>query len=393
MLGVISLASAVTNRIFVTDEENMTPLYLCGIAPTGKGKNNPKEITYRLLQESRLSLLIGAGNFTGSSALRNLLVKYPARLIILDEFGDKLAEALNNRNALMTGGFSALKDLFSDCHGVHVKQAMADSGRRNKNAEKDIVKPCLTMLGLSTPAKFHEALDGHSLEGGFINRLIIVDASDDDVIRNFGRKSATPDWLKKHLDQFYNLRNRANQGQGVSFEDIGDQEYDSDPDLIEIPFSKKAAERCEELDYIVEEKAAGDEFVANLTVRWREQTMRMALVLTAFEDPDAKEVSLEAVEWCWGFISYHGDRFINAHRNKPESKLEIDRDAILDAIRGKRRQGMTKKQLGQVKRFKSLGAKSREDLIKVLVDDELIHIVEEKNQGPGRKKVIYYATK
>ena len=127
-----------------------------------------------------------------------MLVRYPARIMIIDEFGDKLVDALNAHNSLMAGGFSALKDLFSDCNGVYLKQVMADTGRAPKNAEKDIIKPCLSMLAISTPDQFHDALDQKSLEGGFINRLIIVDSTDDEVIRNYGKNPQIPKWLKAY---------------------------------------------------------------------------------------------------------------------------------------------------------------------------------------------------
>ena len=395
MLGVIGLASVLANRIFISDQDNMTPLYLCGIGISGRGKNNPKEVTHRLLKESDLFSLIGPGTFTSSSALRNMLVRYPARIMIIDEFGDKLAEALNSRNGLMAGGFSALKDLFSDCNGVYLQQAMADTGKPPKNAEKDIIKPCLSMLAISTPEQFHDALDQKSLEGGFINRLIIVDSTDDELIRNYGKKPQIPKWLEKHMKKFYDLRNRGNKGSGegsITFNDIAHEAFESEPDLIEIPFSKEAEKRLVEIDYLIEKNAGDDELLANLTVRWREQTMRMALALAVYEDPKRKEISLEIVEWCWVFIKYHGDCFIKKHRNKPESEFERNCHAVLEAIRDCGENGMTRKQLGQVKRFKSLGARERSEITKVLIDDGSIKSFETKGslQG-GPKTTVFYA--
>ena len=53
---------------------------------------------------------------------------------------------------------------------------------------------------------------------------------------------------------------------------------------------------------------------------------------------------------------------------------------------------MTKKELGQIKHFKSLGGKQRNDIIKVLVDDDLIRVVEgESSKKGGPKPVSYYA--
>ena len=39
------------------------------------------------------------------------------------------------------------------------------------------------------------------------------------------------------------------------------------------------------------------------------------------------------LNWCWGFISYHGDLFIKAHREQPQNQFEKDRNEILKAIR------------------------------------------------------------
>lgn len=395
MVGVIALASVLSNRIFRSGHSNMTVLYLVVIAISGKGKNNVKEILHTLLIEAGLNILLGAGKFTGSSALRNLLVNYPARIMVIDEFGDKLTAAQSNGHSMEADGFSSLKDLYSDCNGIYLKQAMADSGRQSKNAEKDIIKPCLSMVGISTPNQFNDALDKRSLEGGFINRLTIVDASQDQVINNLGKTQPPPEWLTLHLKQFYDLRNQGDLGHGagtIAFEDIANEAFKDEPDLIEIPFSDAAFERIYELHNFVTEKSGDDELIANLTVRWLEQAMRMALALTMLDNPEAEEISLNMLNWCWEFVSFHGDKFIKAHREQPQNQFEKDRNEILKAIRKAERQGLTKKELGQINRFKSLGSKQRDDIIKVLVDDDLIRVVEgESSKKGGPKPITYYA--
>jgi len=397
MVGVIALASVLSNRVFKSDHDNMSVLYLVMTAISGKGKNNVKEILHKLLPEAGLTVLLGAGKFTGSSALRNLLVNYPARVMVIDEFGDKLSEAQSSRNSLIADGFSSLKDLYSDCHGIYLKQAMADTGRQSRNAEKDIIKPCLSMVGISTPNQYKDALDKRSLEGGFINRLITVDASQDQVINNLGKTQPPPDWLKSHLKQFYDLRNQGNLGHGegaITFEDIANEAFEVEPDLIEIPFSDSAAKRIIEIDNLVTLRSGDDELIANLTVRWLEQAMRMALALTILDNPEAKEINVDMLNWCWGVVSYHGDKFIKAHREQPQNQFEKDRNEILKAIRKAGLQGLTKKELGQIKRFKSLGGKQRDDIIKVLVDDDLIRTVEDDaSKKGGPKPVTYYAIK
>jgi len=395
MVGVIALASVLSNRIFRSDYDNMSVLYLVMIAISGKGKNNVKEILHKLLPEADLTILLGAGKFTGSSALRNLLVNYPARIMVIDEFGDKLSTAQNKQNGMEADGFSSLKDLFSDCNGIYLKQAMADSGRKPKNAEKNIIKPCLSMVGISTPDQFNDALDKRSLEGGFINRLTIVDASQDQVINNLGKTQPPPEWLKQHLKKFYDLRNQGDLGHGtgaITFEDDAHKAFETDPDLIKISFSDAAAKRIMELHVLILKKSGKDELIANLTVRWLEQAMRMALALTMLDNPKAKEINLDMLNWCWEFVSHHGDTFIKAHREQPQNQFEKDCNEILKAIRKACPQGLTKKQLGQNKRFKSLGWKQRDDIIKVLVDDDLIRVVEgESSKKGGPKPVSYYA--
>jgi hypothetical protein len=55
---------------------------------------------------------------------------------------------------------------------------------------------------------------------------------------------------------------------------------------------------------------------------------------------------------------------------------------------------LTKKELGQIKRFKSLGSKQRNEIIKVLVDDDLVNVVQgETSKKGGAKPVTYYAIK
>jgi len=139
-------------------------------------------------------------------------------------------------------------------------------------------------------------------------------------------------------------------------------------------------------------KSGDDELIANLTGRWLEQSMRMALALTMLDNPKAKEINVDMLNWCWEFVSHNGDKFIKAHREQPQNQFEKDCNEILKAIRKAGLQGLTKKELGQIKHFKSLGGKQRNDIIKVLVDDDLIRVVEgESSKKGGPKPVSYYA--
>ncbi|HIO45402.1 MAG TPA: hypothetical protein EYN35_08030 [Methylococcales bacterium] len=190
--------------------------------------------------------------------------------MVIDEFGDKLSTAQNSPNRMEADGFLSLKDLFSDCDGVYLKQAMADTGNQPRNAEKDIIKPFLSIVGISTPDQFKDALDKRSLEGGFINRLITIHTSEDKVIKNFGKKLRIPDWFKEHLKKFYDLSSQGNLGHGtgaITFKEIAHETFEKDPSLIKIPFSDTAVKRIIELDELITEKSGDDEMIASLTVR------------------------------------------------------------------------------------------------------------------------------
>jgi hypothetical protein len=129
-------------------------------------------------------------------------------------------------------------------------------------------------------------------------------------------------------------------------------------------------------------------------VRWLEEAMRMALALTMLDNPKAKEINVDMLNWCWEFVSHHGDKFIKAHREQPQNQFEKDCNEILKAIRKASDQGLTKNELGQIKRFKSLGGEQRKDIIKVLVDDDLIRAVEgDVSKKGGPKPVTYYPIK
>jgi len=52
--------------------------------------------------------------------------------MVIDEFGDKLSTAQSKGHNMEADGFSSMKDLYSDCNGIYLKQAMADNPKMRR---------------------------------------------------------------------------------------------------------------------------------------------------------------------------------------------------------------------------------------------------------------------
>jgi hypothetical protein len=127
MGGVIALGAVLGGRVYKAQPTPCTSsLYVCVSARSGTGKNTPKDLITRILSDCDMLELLGGSRFTGESAIRNMLVKYPTKVMVIDEFGDKIDEGLNsNSSTIVAGGFSALKSLYSESMSTSMACEMA----------------------------------------------------------------------------------------------------------------------------------------------------------------------------------------------------------------------------------------------------------------------------
>jgi len=327
--GVIGLSSVVAGRVFKTRQISTTSaLPLCISAPSGVGKNAVKEMILRVLTECEMGELLGGGRFSSEPGIRNMLVKYPTRIMVIDEFGDKMELGLQlrrNANSHMAGGFSALKELYSETLMTSSPTEMAHntSGRSENNASKPIEHPSLTIVGLTTNEKLLKVIDTDMLHGGTLNRFIFIRENSTVQNPNWDLVGAPiPDWLKSHMGKLSRLRTGSqslrmrqewNEAEAMAVAHETKPSYqlvNMDVDLVKNFYH--------EVEQIKTESGAA----ANLAQRWVENANRLALGLTILDNPDTRSIPQELHVWAFDFVKHHGNRFIRNYSNRAVEGFE-----------------------------------------------------------------------
>lgn len=201
--SVIHLAAVTVARAVETNRDNGSALYLIQIARTGEGKNAGKNAVAKAIGRAFNTSVFA--RFHSGSSIFSALQAEPRAVFHLDEFGDKLGHGLNDRTGSpLADGFSYLKEIYSSCRDPLPPAAFSLTGMRPKeraeflNANGPVQCPHLNLLAVTTPGQFHDALTEAAVEGGLLNRFVVVHACGE-IQENVEPESAPPDWLIEHM--------------------------------------------------------------------------------------------------------------------------------------------------------------------------------------------------
>lgn len=173
----LSIASVICGRNFQTDEEpgNRTSLFFINVGNTSTGKEHVKTVIERVLKASNLPLVMGDG-FTSSGAVFSALLTKPRFISVIDELGLYL-EAARQKSLNQVEANSTLMQCFSRCHSVLRPKnysAMTLGKKQKEEIEnREVENPAVTLVGMTTPSTFFNAISSSDIHSGFINRFII----------------------------------------------------------------------------------------------------------------------------------------------------------------------------------------------------------------------------
>lgn len=335
--SVIHLAACATSRCVESSKNNHAALYIGQIARTGEGKNCGKNGVSRVLTEAMRQPV--SANFSSASSIFSALRSTASAVFHLDEFGDKLRHGLNDRGHV-AAGFDFLKEVYSQTHSTLHPSAFSMIGLSAANREKflidngPIVNPHLNLLAITTPGQFHDAVTGAMVEGGMLNRFVFVEACGKLIQNDDAFDPNPPMWLIEHIQQ---LRNDCGSESGGNMAGLILSNPDLKPHLTRFSFDGESNHLLREFKDEIRQLGRSDDFFADMSRRWRENAMRMALALHAFNDHKNLTIPIEITSWCIDYMRYHGQRFVRKlyEMASPSETYGKRRQAYLAAFRGK----------------------------------------------------------
>lgn len=376
--GAIALASVVTGRLYRSEMANWPSLLMAIVGPSGIGKNYVKVGIERLLAHAGLDRLIAGDFYTHQSALYWALHQAPCHICISDEFGENFLEARKNNNANKMTVFKALKKVYSDADHIYKAESYSMGGLSKKQREeleqRPVINPAITMLGLSTARQFWSEIKASHIEGGLLNRFLIVTIGPERGPRLQRGADSPPEELIEHIKAVRRID-----------EPLRHTAYNLAPSWLNVEFSASARARFEAMR--VQADTRGDKLEAQglgpMTRRWRENAMRMATGFAAFDRPSSPIVTADIADWACRYVIRCGEESIEQlGANAGETDYAHQLNAVRGFIDGAGERGVTDYELKRGVRH--IRRRDLAELIAHLSEAGAIVQVERKSDKGGR---------
>lgn len=393
VLTALSLACTLAGRNYASEENNTSSMFFMLLADTGVGKNYAKTSIQTFLVESRLeTLLSGSGN-TSPGAVYTALCKSPCHIQITDEVGKQLATARKANNGQMAEAFSTLTEAYSSTTSYMIPKnysQLGDIAKGKATAEKNIVIhwPAITTLGIGTPGQIFDNLSSGEIEDGFLNRQVVIQASEPLAERRRIKKKPVPEHLREWAQDI-----RHPQPQSRTDLTGNVDSYDLTPTPKTVAISDEAMDLFDDLlDSLDAQEKAGLFQLPDLTRRWVENSMRLATALAVCENAENPVVTDLIADWCIAYVVFYGKRFMRAAAtNVADGDFHRLYLNVLDLVSRAGSRGVTQRDLSKLSRlFASTKPNDRDQVFKaLLIENQIMQVSIEQLSGRGRKRVCF----
>lgn len=268
--GLTTISYLNNNKAYVGLSDTALNLYQCLIGDTGKGKEDPRKAIKRLIDTEKNNIWGGSihESIASGAALLRSLEDNPSTLVLIDEFGIYLQNALSDKGSVHQKDFiKELMTLYGLGRSYFAGKTYAD---KKQNIDR-IDQPYINLIGTTTPLELLDGITPKMIDNGFLNRIIFIQADRENPIN---RKPGTQisEELKRKMGEI-----RALDAQAIEYED-GAHDF-----LIQL---------VESLD----EKGQ----LANLWSRVEEQTIRVAGLLAI---GDGHVIKRDHITWAWNYVN------------------------------------------------------------------------------------------
>jgi Bifunctional DNA primase/polymerase, N-terminal/Primase C terminal 2 (PriCT-2)/Protein of unknown function (DUF3987) len=351
--AALAFGATVLGRRYRTTAGNWPSLYFLNIGKSASGKEHAKWAIEKLLEACDLSGLIGPAGYTSDSGVLSSLHRQPSHIGIIDEFGKVLESASIKHGARAASAMKTLMEAWGRCDGTLRPQGYSTFGMSSKDADaldKQVVNPALTLLAMTTPESFFDAVGSAAARDGFLNRFLIVET---DIGRQVSRMTddveipaVIVEWAQRM--RACDLVNR-----------------NDDPTL---PASSKAVALSPAARRLFAEfdaeciglmDAHDSHGLAEMFGRSNEIAMRVALVLALA--CEVEEISAEHAAWAIQYVRDNSTRITTRLITAvADSEFEAVSNQVMQVIRAGGTKGATERELYlSSRKFKGLDTKSR----------------------------------
>ena len=167
--GALALQATLAGRRVRDPGDNRTNLYLLGLAHSAAGKDWPRKLNVKILQEIGMADCTGE-RFASGEGIQDSLLITPSMLFQTDEIDGLLQSINKSRDARHEQIMSTLLTMYSSANSVFPMRRKAGTEPAGV-----INQPSLVIFGTAIPNHYYEALSERMLTNGLFARMLIFE--------------------------------------------------------------------------------------------------------------------------------------------------------------------------------------------------------------------------
>jgi hypothetical protein len=357
---VLALGTAVTvvgtliGRRVAGPTRSGTHLYTVGIAATGAGKQHVLDTAMTLLCAAKAGGHIGPSKFFSGTAAIDLLGYNPLCLCPQDEIGVFL-KAITDRRA--SSHEKAVSQTLRNAWGTSFARLNSPAWATRRMSI--ILCPALSILGVSTPDEFFNALQGDSVKNGLVNRFLVLQSKIQAAANTNPIDPNVPNSLREALCTLYVWSGPE------SLLQINDPAVEYEPDVL--PWaSEQAAKYYVDFDEYIRKYLADHPDAEAYLVRVAEIALRLATIRAAGRWHRGAKIDVSDMIWAtelsWQAAQATADAVIN---QVPQTDRGEFAERLLEMIR--RRSSVTVRDIQMYIRGRLRSAEIK-DIVKQLIE-------------------------
>ena len=381
----ICMVGALAGRRYRTSTDLRTNIYAVGIADSGAGKDHARKQIRRCLYAANLVQYLGGADIASGSAMRTALMRHPAMLFQIDEFGDWLGSVLGDKAATHKKQIAAyLKELYSSANTVWAGTEYADQSKQGRPRE-DVQQPNACLYGTTTPGQLWAAVGGANLHDGLMARLLL-----------FVSPCSYPDEQDPDLGEPPGALLEALQAiaAGPPLDGAGDLAQlmlaTTAPQPYTVPETPEASAARRDLrrHQLEQQRQHEGTYVTSIAGRLAENAMKLALVRAISRDPAAPVIQAADVAWGRTVAQHCVDTLLReAARHVADNDYEAKLNRALDYIR--KHGPITSMQM--FRKGWRLPERERDEILRSLVNSGLAVALAEASGPAGGRPATRYA--
>ena len=366
--AALTLLGTLAGRKVRLEDNTRSNIYVLGVAPSGSGKDWPRQVNKDILLAAGGEKLLGPEGLHSGSALVSSVSDQPACLIQWDEIGRCLKTMSSPQSPHLYSISTNLMKLFSSSGTVFLGDGYADS-RRNKS----INQPCVCLFGTTVPRSFFEGLTADNVSDGFLSRVLIFEG---EMSPKVARKAdPLPQELIDVTRWWINHRTPGNLA-------------NANPDPESVPIQPEAAQIFGYLDTEADRLACilGDP-VGTIWTRAGEKANKLALLYACSCCHESPIIDEGAALWACELSDYLTRRMVFlVSRWVAENQYESTVMRIVRIITEAGPEGITKAEL--TRKTRALRPKERDEVLEMLLQCGDIRCSRESTGGSPRSRYI-----